>query len=257
MLQKNSEIVMQQLKPGDVVLDIGGWAHPFNRANYVLDLGPYETRGFYNRTFARNNPIPPIGGTVEFFTRETWIARDICAKEPYPFRDKELDFVVCSHTLEDIRDPLWVCSEMIRIGKAGYIEVPSRLWETCRGMERGITGLSHHRWLIDIEAAANSIRFLQKFHRIHNWRCSLPESVLRKLREEQTAQWLFWNGSFEFREDVIHGEEEQLGEMERFVARHHTYPPLLLAADARLMRAAGLYRRAVNKARRMLLGSQA
>jgi hypothetical protein len=165
--------------------------------------------------------------------------------------------VVCSHTLEDIRDPLWVCSEMIRIGKAGYIEVPSRLWETCRGMEPGITGLSHHRWLIEIDAGANSIRFLQKFHRIHNWRYSLPKSVLRKLREEQTAQWLFWDGSFEVREDLVHGEEEQLGEMERFVQRHHRYPPWLLAADTGLLRAAGLYRRAVNKARRVLLGSPA
>ena len=179
MLQQNSDIVMQMLKPGDVVLDIGGWAHPFNRANYVMDMAPYESRGFYNRTFAKNNPLPPIGGDVEVFTEDTWIVRDICAKDPYPFRDQELDFVVCSHTLEDIRDPLWVCSEMIRIAKAGYIEVPSRLWETCRGLERGIAGLSHHRWLIDIDAEANSIRFLQKFHRIHTWRNSLPPSVLR------------------------------------------------------------------------------
>ncbi len=255
MLQKNSDLIMQRLKPGDVVLDIGGWAHPFNRANYVLDMAPYETRGFYNRTFAKNNPIPPIGGTVESFTSDTWIVRDICDKEPYPFRDKQLDFVICSHTLEDIRDPLWVCSEMIRIGKAGYIEVPSRLWETCRGLERGIAGLSHHRWLINIDANANSIGFLQKFHRIHTWRYSLPKSVLRKLRVEQTAQWLFWSGSFEFREDVITGEEEQLREMEHFVEQHHAYSPWLLDADTRLMHAIGLWRRAIDKGR-SLLGAQ-
>ena len=252
MLQKNSEAVMQLLRPTDVVLDIGGWGHAFNRANYVLDLAPYETRGFYNRTFAKNNPIPPIGGNVEMFTKDTWIVRDICAKEPYPFRDKELDFVVCSHTLEDIRDPLWVCSEMIRIGKAGYIEIPSRLWETCRGMERGIAGLSHHRWLIDIDPGANSIRFLQKFHRIHNWRNSLPKSVLQKLSAEETAQWLFWNDSFEFREDLINGEQEQLRELERFVRQHRPYSKLLLNADNGLMRATSLYRRAVNKGRRLL-----
>src|SRR5271154_4133672 len=118
MYQKNSDLIMGQLRPSDVVLDIGGWAHPFNR-------------GYYNRTFAKNNPFPPIGGTVEYFTPSTWIERDICSHQPYPFKDKELDYVICSHTLEDIRVPLWVCSEMIRIAKAGYIEVPSRLWETC------------------------------------------------------------------------------------------------------------------------------
>ena len=41
-----------------MVLDIGGWAHPFNRANYVMDLAPYVTRGFHTRRFAKNNPIP-------------------------------------------------------------------------------------------------------------------------------------------------------------------------------------------------------
>lgn len=252
MLEKNSKAVMQLLKRSDRVLDIGGWAHPFNRANYVLDMGPYETRGFYNRTFGRNNPIPPIGGSVEIFTRDTWIARDICDREPYPFQDKEIDFVVCSHTLEDIRDPLWVCSEMVRIAKAGYIEVPSRVWETCRGTERGIAGLSHHRWLIDIDSNANSIRFMQKFHRIHNWRCSLPKSALRKLAEEETVQWLFWSGSFEFREEIIHGESEQLREMESFVQQHRPYPRLLLNADTRLMHAISLCHRALNKGLRIL-----
>lgn len=256
MLQKSSGIIMQRLDPDALVLDIGGWAHPFNRANYVLDMAPYETRGFYNRTFAKNNPIPPIGGNVEMFTKDTWIVRDICDKQPYPFRDQEIDFVICSHTLEDIRDPLWVCSEMIRIAKAGYIEVPSRVWESCRGLEPGIAGLSHHRWLIDIDQAGNSIRFLQKFHRIHNWRYSLPKSVLRKLTEEQKAQWLFWTGSFDFREEVIHGEQHQLQELERFVQQHHAYSKLLLDGDKRRLNAIDLYNRAVNKGRRLLGAAQ-
>ena len=67
--------------------------------------------------------------------RDTWIQRDICDREPYPFDDDELDFVICSHTLEDVRDPIWVCSEMARIAKAGYIEVPSRLEEQSYGFQ--------------------------------------------------------------------------------------------------------------------------
>jgi len=161
MFLPNSDLIMSELPDSAVVLDIGGWAHPFNRANYVMDAEPYETRGYYNRTFARINPLLPLGGTVERFTSNTWIQRDICEKTPYPFEDKSIDLVICSHTLEDIRDPLWVCSEMIRIAKAGYIEVPSRRWESCRGHEPGIAGLSHHRWLIGIEG--NGLRFIQKF----------------------------------------------------------------------------------------------
>ena len=71
MLLSNSDKIMSFLKPTDVVLDIGGWAHPFRRANWVMDMGDFDTRGAYNRTFARNNPLPSIGGDVEFFTRDT------------------------------------------------------------------------------------------------------------------------------------------------------------------------------------------
>jgi Methyltransferase domain len=247
MIVQNSQRIMELLEATDLVLDIGGWGHPFNRANYVLDLEPYETRGYYNRTFARNNPIPPIGGAVEHFRRETWIQRDICDRTPYPFADKQFDFVTCSHTLEDVRDPLWVCAEMIRIGKAGYIEVPSRVWESCRGMERGIAGLSHHRWLIGI--AGNSLRFLSKLHRIHNWRYSLPKSVLRGLSETQSVQWLFWQDSFEYSEVVLHGDA-QLQELDSFVQRIRPHPRALLAADDCLQSVRSLFYRAGNKLRR-------
>jgi len=227
MLQANSDRVMSLLSESDKVLDIGGWAHPFNRANYVMDAGSYRTRGYYNRTFAQNNPFPPIGGTREYFTEATWIERDICERTPYPFKDKELDYVVCSHTLEDLRDPLWVCAEMIRIAKRGYLEVPSRIWESCRGMEPGITGLSHHRWLVEIDG--NRVTFVQKFHRIHNWQYSLPSSVLKGLTAEQSVTWLFWENSFEFQEIFLHGEQ-QLNYLRDFVDQTKPYPRSWLQA---------------------------
>jgi hypothetical protein len=249
MFQPNSGLIMSQLKPSDVVLDIGGWAHPFNRADYVMDAEPYGTRGYYNRTFARSNPLPPLGGAVEYFTRDTWIQRDICDKTPFPFSNKSIDFVICSHTLEDVRDPLWVCSEMIRIAKAGYIEVPSRQWETCRGHEPGIAGLSHHRWLIEIKD--NTVLFLQKFHQIHNWQYSLPASVLRRLSEREKVTWLFWRDAFEFSEILVHGDA-QTKELERFVNSVQPYPASFLWANAQWRRLKELSSRAVAKARRSL-----
>jgi hypothetical protein len=253
MYLPNSDLIMSRLPASAVVLDIGGWAHPFNRANYVMDSEPYETRGYYNRTFAKNNPFPPLGGTVEHFTPDTWIRRDICEKTPYPFPDKSVDLVICSHTLEDIRDPLWVCSEMIRIGKSGYVEVPSRLWESCRGHAPGIAGLSHHRWLIDI--GDNGLRFLQKFHMIHNWKYSLPAAALKKMSEAEKVSWLFWQESFEFSEVTLHGAAQE-EELARFVNSVRPYPAALLLADTAWQNGRQLSRRAIGKARRTLgLGS--
>ena len=47
MLQCNVDKVLSILDDSHVVLDIGGWACPFNRANFVVDVEPYETRRFY------------------------------------------------------------------------------------------------------------------------------------------------------------------------------------------------------------------
>jgi Methionine biosynthesis protein MetW len=222
----NAERILALLKPTDLVLDIGGWACPFNRANYVMDAEPYETRGFYG-TFGG---VPSQGGNQEWFTRKTWIRRDICDKTPYPFADKGVDFVICSQTLEDLRDPLWVCQEIVRIGKRGYIEVPSREAESCRGHEPGVVGLSHHRWLVDLDGS--HLTFLMKFHGIHShWSLSLPPHHLQALPEERKITALFWEGSFTASERTIHGTDGIYGELSGYIESIRPYPPLAVRSD--------------------------
>lgn len=224
MYEPNVDRILAGLSPGDVVLDIGGWARPFNRANFVIDAEPYATRGYYGAA------APAQGGCREEFTATTWHQRDICDRTPFPFADKSVDFVTCSHVLEDIRDPLWVCSEMIRVGKRGYIEVPSRLAESSRGIESNQVGWSHHRWLVDI--GENTITFLMKYHRIHSsWRYAFPARFGRALPEHRQVQWLFWEDEFTFSERTIHGVDQIARELERFVHEHRPHPAWRLAAD--------------------------
>jgi SAM-dependent methyltransferase len=104
-----------------LVVDVGGWADPFHRADHVLDGFDHGTRGFLHNGVGRladnvRHPVPLPG---ERSTRETWRTQDICGTQPFPFPDKVSDFVICSHTLEDIRDPLRVCGELIRLAKPG------------------------------------------------------------------------------------------------------------------------------------------
>jgi hypothetical protein len=234
------------------VLDIGGWACPFNRANYVLDVEPYESRGFYH-TFGA---APSQGGEREYFSKETWIRRDLCDREPFPFASKQIDFVICSHTLEDIRDPIWVCSEMIRIARRGYIEVPSRVAESCRGWQfPHLAGLSHHRWLVTIHGG--SIEFLAKSHLIQShWRYSLPASYLRALRPEQRIQWMFWEDSFAYAERLIATSAEQSAELEAFVQSAHRYARWRLDADREVRKVQQFTHRVVNKVRRIIKGEE-
>lgn len=227
MLKTNEKKILETLKPSDLVLDVGGWACPFNRANWVVDAQPFETRGFY-RTLGMASSQ---GGDNEFFSKQTWVIHDICGKKPFPFADRQFDFVICSHVLEDVRDPLWVCSEMMRVAKKGYIEVPSREIESCRDVEHpGMVGLSHHRWLIDI--SQGHIRFFMKHHVIHShWKYSFPLSHALTMPLERTVQWLWWDNEFSYEEVVIHGIVDPALELERFVQTIHPYSSFRLALD--------------------------
>src|SRR5258708_1000678 len=158
MLAGSADRILEEVPDDAVVLDVGGWADPFGRADWVLDLMPYETRGLY----AREGWTESRAELPERFSRDTWIQRDMCDRAPFPFDESQIDFAVCSHTLEDVRDPIWVCSELARVARAGYIEVPSRLEEQSWGVEGPFVGWGHHRWLIDVSGAA--IDFVGKPH---------------------------------------------------------------------------------------------
>jgi hypothetical protein len=209
MLESSLLAILGRLGPDDLVLDIGAWGRPFTRADWVMDVMPYETRGLYGR----DGPLP------ERYSEETWIRRDICDREPYPFADREVDFVVCSHTLEDVRDPIWVCSEMIRIGKAGYIEVPSRLEEQSYGFQGPWVGWGHHRWLIDV--TGDRIEFVLKHHVIHGRQSDhFPAGFQEALTPEQRVLRFWWEDSFDYAERVFTSAEELDPYVADFVTRH-------------------------------------
>ena len=159
---------------------------------------PYETRDLYER----RGWIEPREARTERFSPETWIERDICSREPFPFADDSVDFVVCSHTLEDVRDPVWVCEEMARIGRAGYIEVPSRLEEQSLGVEGPFAGWAHHRWLIDV--AGTGIEFVLKPHNLHSLPgCHFPAGFWQTLSETERVETLWWEADFGHSERIF------------------------------------------------------
>jgi hypothetical protein len=229
LLEKNVALLLSRLSPSDVVIDVGGWACPFNRAQWVLDAQQYESRGFY-RTFG--GP-PSQGGDQEWFSRESWV-----------IRDKQFDFAICSHTLEDLRDPLWVCSELSRIAGAGYIEVPSRQFESTLEVERpNQAGLSHHRWLIDV--VGQHLRFMHKFHMIHADRSfSLPAKYKRRLTAESSVSWIWWEGAISCEEVEIHGIAAQEAELREYSRREFPRSRWLYKTDAVRRRLESVWRRA-------------
>jgi hypothetical protein len=191
MLEASAQRIIDSLAADAVVLDVGGGMKPFTRADWVMDALPYAERGAHGSS----------GGDSERFSADTWVCRDFCDREPWPFADKQLDFVTCSHTLEDVRDPIWMCSEMNRIAKAGYIEVPSRLEEQSYGFQGPWTGWSHHRWLIDI--GENEITFVHKSAVVERDDSHFPPGHRDTLSAEERVSTLFWDGGFGYRERLF------------------------------------------------------
>lgn len=120
-----NEVQEWDIRDDELVLDVGSGGWPFKRANHLADKYPEQTT---HRTEA--------------------IARD---ERPFhqvdlqklPFPDKKYDFVFCSHVLEHLDDPGRAIRELTRVGKRGYIEVPTRVSDVMFNFTRLP---EHHRW---------------------------------------------------------------------------------------------------------------
>jgi hypothetical protein len=139
------ENVLKLIQPTDKVLDVGGGAGAFPRADAVIDILDYDSR------YSGVKDKQP-----ENYSREDWYVGDLCSPEVWErISDKQFDFVLCSHVLEDVRDPVFVCSQLVRVAKAGYIEVPSRFRECAKTSgDHPITGWEHHPWVVEVDCDA-------------------------------------------------------------------------------------------------------
>lgn len=193
---KNREATLDAIPQGAKVLDVGGAAAPTRRATHVIDIVPFEKIQWEN---TRGLPVGSI-------TKENYTQHDICNHTPWPFADKSFDFSICSHCLEDIRDPLWVCHELIRVSKAGYIEIPSRLYETTFNLEaKGLAGASHHRWVIDL--LENKLRFTFKYMHIHSKVVNKNRGIFDKNNEDMYL-CIEWHDSFDYFENWLNSGQE-------------------------------------------------
>ena len=208
MIAASRALLLEQVGESETVLDVGGWALPLARADWVLDLMPYETRGSLGREGAPGD---------ERFSAATWVTQDICDRSPWPFADGQFDFAVCSQTLEDIRDPLWVCSELQRVARAGYVEVPSRLVEQAWWVQGPWIGYGHHRWLVDV--SDREIEFVSKPHSITGIEgAGFPNGFAQALSDEERNHCLWWEGSFGFRERLFYEDADLRSYLTEFVA---------------------------------------
>lgn len=200
LLVSNLPKILEMTRSLPRVVDIGGVFGPLNSATHIIDVLPYATM---KGPLSPNEPVR--------YSEDRFSQFDIC-KKPWPFPDKFFDFAFTSNTIEDVRDPIGACEEMMRVAKAGYIEVPSRVREVFHH-KRGYllrrifgrplrVGFGHHRWLTD--QTEHGLIFTMKHAAAYQRSSIITRSDIgRDLTPDETAIGLFWSGSFDVSERLL------------------------------------------------------
>jgi len=118
------------IKSKDKVLDIGGGHHPFKYATHILDSDNKEfdvQRSNQKIELRKGQTL--INGTTDLLPE---------------FKDKEFDFIHCSHIIEHIENLPQCLDEISRIGKRGFIAVPHYLFDFLQ-----VGTVSGHKWFCD------------------------------------------------------------------------------------------------------------
>jgi len=129
------------IRPEEKVLDVGSGAYPFPFATMLVDLYTENTEHRHDNLRTDGKPFKVV---------------DI---NHLPFEDKSYDFVYCSHLLEHVEDPIRACTELMRVGKRGYVETPSIMSDVLFSWAKGM-----HKWITLV--IANRIVFLEYGERL-------------------------------------------------------------------------------------------
>jgi hypothetical protein len=147
---RQREAVLDYLKTNNFkrVLDVGGgmnsWASPY--VTHLADTLAYNVEGVISFKGDLNEP-------------EIWeeIAKDV-------EKNGMFDFAICTHVLEDIRNPVTILKRMPLVAKEGFVAVPNKHWELHKQIEcfkpddqkgwhvkDNWIGFFHHRWILDVK----------------------------------------------------------------------------------------------------------
>ena len=120
-------LVEFDIEDGEKVLDIGSGGYPFPYATHLADLYEEETSHRAETLVRDERPFAVIN------------------IENMPYDEGQFDFVYCYHVLEHVSNPAQACEEIMRVGKRGYIETPTRTSDIMLNFTR-LKG--HHKWYI-------------------------------------------------------------------------------------------------------------
>ena len=176
------------------ILEIGPGHNPFKGSTHLLEMDVHEGRE------RGGNPLC-VPDTAKLIVGEA---------ASLPFESGTFDYVYASHILEHVARPERACSEILRVGRAGYIETPSPFLEQGLAL-RDETSPEYwfHRWFV-FSIGTDRLVFEPKTPEQVAWFCSCRDGQFLRdfygsvdfrdaqhcFRRKAKTTMLYWSGSF-------------------------------------------------------------
>jgi hypothetical protein len=126
-----------------------------NKNLKILDLGSSS-----NNYWTEANHYADLDDFSQKFKDLNLKYTQIKPNQKLPFKDKEFDYVILSHVLEHVPNLLEFTSELQRISKAGYIELPTKLNDNLVfGCDEEDVG---HKWWFEFDDINNQLLYTEK-----------------------------------------------------------------------------------------------
>lgn len=172
MIKRTSKKYVEELlnkNPDWKIVDLGGGSNAWSQANTILDMKDHS--GLY-----------PGKRFVQSDASKT------------PFEDKEFDFIIASHVTEHVDDMELYISELMRIGKGGYIEVPTPLFDNLV-----FGNFEEHNWWLYFDDIANELLYTEKKTKLLEVWYPHQLKPLEPYFLDQMQMSFIWENSIEYR----------------------------------------------------------
>ena len=155
-----------------------------NKGWKILDIGC----GFTANEYA--NTICDVQDLSKFYKDKKFIKLE---NKKLPFENNQFDFVIASHVIEHVEDVKFFISELERVSKKGYIELPSKLEDNLVFENK-----KDHLWHMDFDDV--NLRLLIT-NKIQVFEPILTVSSLQKLRKNFKSSLvleLYWENKIDY-----------------------------------------------------------
>ena len=161
-----------------------------NKSWKVLDIGCGYTANEYANT------ICDVQDLSNFYKDKEFIKLN---DKNLPFEDNHFDFVIASHVIEHVEDIKFFISELERVSKKGYIELPTKLEDNLVFENK-----KDHLWHMEFDDVNFKLLISKKVQILEP---VLTVSMLKKLRENFKSSLvleLYWENKIDY--DYIENE---------------------------------------------------